>query len=104
MDLANDELQFPSKPFASYFQDGKRAGLKVTGMLLYLFHLLVFIVHAGESLTSNIFAANVKEAIDLLGAERIGHGVGIITDPSILEYVKQKGVVLEVCPTRYDQR
>jgi len=86
MDLANDELKFDSKPFATHFQQAKRAGLHVT-------------VHAGESLTDKIFATKVKEAIDLLGAERIGHGVGIITDPSVIDYVKQKGIVLEVCPT-----
>jgi len=86
MDLANDELLYDSKPFQTYFHQGKRAGLHVT-------------IHAGESLTNPSFAAKVKEAVDLLGAERIGHGVGIITDESVIEYVKQKGIVFEICPT-----
>jgi len=86
MDLANDELKYDSAPFAPVFQQAKRAGLHIT-------------VHAGESLTSPVFAANVKQAIDQLGAERIGHGVGIISDSSVIEYVKQKGIVLEVCPS-----
>ena len=43
----------------------------------------------------------VIDAIEQLGAERIGHGIQIIKNPSVLQYVKEKDVVLEVCPTRY---
>ena len=30
--------------------------------------------------------------------ERIGHGVGAIEDPELLEILAEKGIVLEVCP------
>jgi len=85
LDLANDELLFESTPFNELFRHAKRSGLNIT-------------VHAGEALERK-FAKNVKLAIDDLGAQRIGHGVGIITDDTILEYVKEKGVLLEVCPS-----
>ena len=86
MDLANDELLFDSKPFADYFRNAKRKGFHIT-------------VHAGESLVNNKYAENVKEAIDLLGAERIGHGIAISLNQDILNYVNKNNVVLEVCPS-----
>jgi adenosine deaminase len=39
------------------------------------------------------------DAIQHLGAERIGHGLQIIHSKKVMEFVKQEGVVLEICPT-----
>ena len=85
LDLADNEDGFDSKPFSPFFRRAKSAGLGVT-------------VHAGEV---NLPTAprNVKDAIDYLGATRIGHGVRIFTNPEIIEYVRDRGVVLELCPT-----
>jgi adenosine deaminase len=85
LDLADNEVGFDSKPFAPFFQRAKEAGLGIT-------------VHSGEA---NVPKAPryVKDAIDYLGADRIGHGVQIFRDPEMIEYVKSKGVVLELCPT-----
>lgn len=52
-------------------------------------------IHAGE----NGIGKNVLEAIELLGAERIGHGIYIKNCPTAYEIVKSKGITLEVCPT-----
>ena len=52
-------------------------------------------IHAGE--TGN--GENVLEAIELLGAERIGHGVFIKDCPKAYNIVKDRQVVLEMCPT-----
>lgn len=41
----------------------------------------------------------VREAIDVLGAERIQHGVRAIEDPSLVERIAQLELVLDVCPT-----
>ena len=41
----------------------------------------------------------VKDAIEHLEADRIGHGVRIYTEPEMIEYVKSKNVPLELCPT-----
>ena len=58
LDLAGNEAEFPAAPFAGLFREARQAGLHLT-------------VHAGEWAG----AANVREAIEVLGAERIGHGV-----------------------------
>lgn len=53
------------------------------------------ICHAGETGK----ASAVREAIEALGAERIGHGIAAAWDEGVMELVKQRGVTLEVCPT-----
>lgn len=85
LDLADNEVGFDCKPFAPFFLRAKEAGLKIS-------------VHSGES---NVPEAHtyVRDAIDHLGATRIGHGVQIYKDADTMEYVKQKDVCLELCPT-----
>lgn len=51
-------------------------------------------IHAGET----GFGKNVRDAINLLGAERIGHGIFIYNDEEAYKLVKEKGIVLEMCP------
>lgn len=41
---------------------------------------------------------NVREAIDVLGAERIQHGVRAVEDPALVERIAELGLVLDVCP------
>lgn len=52
-------------------------------------------IHAGETGVGQ----NVIDAIELLGAERIGHGVAITDCKEAYELVKNKNVTLEMCPT-----
>lgn len=52
-------------------------------------------IHAGETGSGK----NVSDAIELLGAERIGHGVFIKDDPFAYQLVKERQIVLEMCPT-----
>ncbi|MCB0342855.1 MAG: adenosine deaminase [Pseudobdellovibrionaceae bacterium] len=85
MDLADNEAGFDAKRFSKLFQMAKDVGLGIT-------------VHAGEVNTPEAPTA-VKEAIEYLGADRIGHGVQIYRDPEIMNYVKQAGIPLELCPT-----
>lgn len=85
LDLADNEEGFDSKPFAPLFIKAKKAGLGIT-------------VHSGEA--PNPKAASwVKDAIDILGAERIGHGVQIYRDPKVMDLVRDRQIVLELCPT-----
>lgn len=53
------------------------------------------VVHAGETGPASEIAA----ALDLLGADRIGHGVAAAADPEVLSRVVADQVPLEVCPT-----
>lgn len=52
-------------------------------------------IHAGET----GIGENVLEAVKLLGAERIGHGVFIRDCEEAYNIVKENQVVLEMCPT-----
>jgi adenosine deaminase len=52
-------------------------------------------IHAGET----GIGKNVLEAVELLGAERIGHGVFIRDCEEAYNIVKKNGIVLEMCPT-----
>ena len=85
VDLADNEVGFDCRPFAKSFLRAKKEGLGIT-------------IHSGES---NVPEAPqfIKNAIDYLGATRIGHGVQAIKDPEIMKYIKQKEVTLELCPT-----
>lgn len=85
MDLANDEANFPSGPFAGLFQRAREAGLRLT-------------VHAGESMIPTS-SQSIRSALNELGAERIGHGVQIYRDPELMAEVAQRGILLELCPS-----
>jgi adenosine deaminase len=40
----------------------------------------------------------IREAIELLGAERIGHGIAAIHDPDLMDLLAARRIPLEVCP------
>jgi adenosine deaminase len=41
----------------------------------------------------------VRDAIELLGADRIDHGVGAIEDDAVVALLAERGIPLRVCPT-----
>src|SRR5215472_15668983 len=53
------------------------------------------LIHAGEIGGPEI----VREAIELLGAERIGHGIGVMRDERTMDFIAARNIPLEVCPT-----
>lgn len=85
MDLADNELAVGPAPFISLFEKAKSEGFAVT-------------IHAGEAEGPQA-ARNIRDSIELLHADRIGHGVRILEDPSVLDFVRERGTVLELCPT-----
>jgi len=52
-------------------------------------------VHAGEGRPP----AEIVQAIEVLGAERIGHGCTLLEDPRAVDLVRERGVTLEACIT-----
>ena len=52
-----------------------------------------FTIHAGEVDTTDILKAI------LLGTKRLGHGVKCIDDNNLISLIKEKNILLEVCPT-----
>jgi adenosine deaminase len=85
LDLADNEVGFNPLLFQKSFDRARAAGLRIT-------------VHAGEALFPES-SLNVKNAIEILGAERIGHGVQIASDPFVMHLVRNKGIPLELCLT-----
>ncbi|MDD9174981.1 adenosine deaminase [Aliivibrio sp. S2TY2] len=82
IDLAGDELGQPGDRFVSHFKQVRDAGLRVT-------------VHAGEAAG----AESMWQAINELGAVRIGHGVKAIEDPKLMEYLAKNNIGIESCLT-----
>lgn len=82
VDLAGDEFNYPPQLFQKHFKRVRDAGLHVT-------------IHAGEADGPE----SVWSAIQVLGAERIGHGFRAIEDPVLVDYLAEQGVGLECCPT-----
>lgn len=82
LDLAGDELGFPGALFVDHFRRAADAGLHR-------------IAHAGEASGPD----SVRQAVEGLGAERIGHGIRAIEDPAVVELLVERGIPLEVCPT-----
>ena len=83
--IGGDEEGRPPEPFSHAFREAKREGLGS-------------VPHAGESLT-RWGADHVRGSVDMLDADRIGHGVGAIRDPHLLARLSDRGIPLEVCPT-----
>lgn len=52
-------------------------------------------VHAGEGRPP----AEIRRAIEVLHAQRIGHGTTLLHDPAIVELVIERQIVIEACPT-----
>lgn len=79
--MAGDERMFSQADFARAFAIAADGGLRLT-------------VHAGELCG----ASSVRDALDHLPVERIGHGVRAIEDPELVARIAEKGIVLEICP------
>ena len=82
-DLAGDELLFPDlRPHVDAFALARAAGLGIT-------------CHAAEAAPGPA----AREAVELLGATRIGHGAHIVEHADTLHWAADSGVVVEICPT-----
>jgi len=68
--------------FAAPFTRAHELGLGIT-------------VHAGEGRPPD----EIRTAIELCHARRIGHGTTLLQDPRVLDLVLERGVTIEACPT-----
>jgi adenosine deaminase len=80
--LTGIEDTVPVESFLEFREGARRLGLG-------------FEVHAGEMGPPSSIAAS----LDVLDANRIGHGVAAIRDPGLLGRLVRDGVPLDVCPT-----
>ncbi len=79
--LSNDERRGVTSEFAGAFAIAERAGLMLAP-------------HGGELLGPD----SIRTCLDVLHADRLGHGVRAAEDPALLDRIVQTGVALEVCP------
>jgi len=80
--LGGSEADFPPELFVQTFARARQASLPR-------------VPHAGE----HAGPEDIWEALRLLHADRLGHGVRCVEDPVLVEYLREHQVPLEVCPT-----
>ena len=82
LDLAGDEVNYSDEPFRGVFRAAREAGLGV-------------VAHAGEWTGPD----TVRDAIENLGVQRVGHGVRVVEDLAVATLARERDVVFEVCVT-----
>ncbi len=82
LDLAGDEANFSPEPFRALFREAGAAGLGL-------------VAHAGEWSGPG----TVRDAIEHLGVQRIGHGVRVVEDRRVADLARERGIAFEVCVT-----
>jgi aminodeoxyfutalosine deaminase len=78
--IGGDEARGPAELFGEIYRQARDLGLHTTA-------------HAGETTGPE----SVRQAVELLGAERIGHGLSAARDPEVMALLRRRGVPLEVC-------
>jgi len=79
--IGGDERSIPAKQFREVYDRAEDLGM----------HRLI---HAGEVGGPE----NIREAIEHLKVERIGHGIAAINDPALMDFLAERQIPLEVCP------
>jgi aminodeoxyfutalosine deaminase len=80
--LGGPEVGVPRPQFKPYFDAARAVGLHS-------------VPHAGETTGPQ----TIWDALEQLGAERIGHGTSATQDPDLMRHLVEHGIALEVCPT-----
>tara|TARA_B110001454_G_scaffold106457_1_gene100237 strand:- start:78308 stop:79318 length:1011 start_codon:yes stop_codon:yes gene_type:complete len=83
-DLADNEAAADPNSFKWLFDKIYEAGMPIT-------------IHSGETPDTKA-PQRVKDAVEILHATRIGHGIQIFQDQTVIDFVKAKKVHLEICP------
>jgi aminodeoxyfutalosine deaminase len=79
--IGGDELSTATREFQNVYKLAAHYGL----------HRLI---HAGEIGGPE----KVREAVELLGVDRVGHGIAAIHDPALMDLLAARRIALEVCP------
>jgi adenosine deaminase len=80
--LGGPEADNPPERYHAAFARARSAGL-------------ARVPHAGETAGP----ASIRGALDVLNADRLGHGVRCLEDPTLVAELRRRQVPLEVCPT-----
>jgi aminodeoxyfutalosine deaminase len=79
--IGGDELSIPTKDFVPVYKHASHCGL----------HRLI---HAGEIGGPE----KIREAVEFLGVERVGHGIAAAQDPQLMDLLADRRIPLEICP------
>jgi adenosine deaminase len=95
LDIAGfPERPFPPRLFEDALRPAREAGVPLT-------------VHAGEQGRPPAFAEappdTILEAVDILGAQRIGHGTSLAGSAAARVRLRERGICVECCPVSNDR-
>ena len=79
--IGGSEQEFPPEPFKEVYQEARRLGFHTSA-------------HAGEAAGAD----SIWGAIRSLRVDRIGHGTRAEEDESLLDYLVEQRIPLEMCP------
>jgi aminodeoxyfutalosine deaminase len=79
--LGGLEAEFSAEPYAPVFARARAEGL-------------ASVPHAGEVSGP----PSIRGALDALGADRLRHGIRAVEDPSLVDELRDRALVLDVCP------
>jgi adenosine deaminase len=77
--------RYPYRELAPLVEEARSAGLGVT-------------IHVGEEGDEHGLA-EVREVVETLRPDRIGHGILAAQDPELMSSIREQEIVLEICPT-----
>lgn len=80
--LGGIEVGYDNEPFRDHFSQAQQEGLHR-------------VAHAGETGGPD----SIRSVLEVCGAERIGHGVAAVDDPSLMNLLAREEIPLEICPS-----
>jgi adenosine deaminase len=80
--LGGAEAEGPAREYKKVFSKAAKSDLRI-------------VAHAGE----DVGPESVWDALKLLKAARIGHGISAVQDEALMDYLAETQVPLEICPT-----
>ncbi|MBV0930333.1 adenosine deaminase [Lentilactobacillus sp. IMAU92037] len=81
--LDSDEHNNPPLKFARQFEDAAAAGLHLT-------------THCDIDQKDSI--EHIRQALEIMGVERLDHGTNIVEDPDLVDFVAKKNIGITSCP------
>ena len=80
--IGGDEMSVATEDFRAVYDRVRELGLRA-------------VMHAGEIGGPD----KIREAVEFLRVERIGHGIAAIHDPALMDLLAERHIPLEICPT-----
>lgn len=80
--IGGDERSVPTSEFRAVYDRAREIGLRA-------------LMHAGETGGPE----KIREAIEILDVERIGHGISAVHDRALMDLLAERKIALEICPT-----